>query len=101
MPKLQIKHNSSKAPDEVFTKIRNFFETDVDLKKIDSGIVCQFDPNTKKGTAKGSQFSAQVSVSGVSSGTEISVEIEIPFLLSAFKGKIQETVQRKLEKYLA
>ncbi len=100
MPKIQIAHKCTEASDTVFTKIKTFFEQDEDIKKIDSKISWNFDTSAKTGKAKGSQFTADIAVKSSGPGSEVAIAIDIPFLLSPFKGKIQETVERKLKKVL-
>jgi len=83
------------------TTIKNFFETDKDLQRMDPKIQCQI--STDQGSAKvqGSQFKADVTVKASGSGSQIKVVIDLPLLLSPFKGKVEETIKKKLGKYLA
>ncbi len=104
MPKINIEHKSTLAPSDALAKIKIFFETDEGLKKFDANMKCQFDDKTLKGKVTGKQFKADVSVAsqGVgSAGSQVQVVIDLPLLLSPFKGKVQETIERKLSKYLA
>ncbi len=101
MPKFKVETPSSHDPKETFKKIKNFLENADDLKKIDSNIVCQFEDSTLKGSAKGKQFKAEISVQETSPHCTVMVEVEIPFLLSPLKGKIQESLERKIKKALA
>jgi len=99
MPKIDLKHESKLPPNEAMAKIKSFFESDKDLQKIDSNIKTDFKDQT--GKVSGSQFTAQIQTKAKDSGSEIQVTVEIPLLLSMFKGKIQEMVDKKLKKYLA
>ena len=101
MPKISVDHTSSiKAPDAL-DKIKVFFETDHDMHRIDAKIKCDFNTDTLRGKVTGSQFKADVSISENSSGSKISVIIDLPLLLSPFRGKIEEMIKKKLAKYLA
>jgi hypothetical protein len=100
MPTFHVEQKTNLPPDESFQKIREYLEKGDDLKKLDSNIHCTFDPASKTGMAKGNQFECKLKVTEESSST-VKLEISIPFLLSPFKGKIQETLQRKLKKLFA
>lgn len=100
MPKFKVETPSSHGPEESFAKIKNFLEKTDELKKIDAHIVCTFEDKNLKALAQGKQFKAAISVLSQSDDCLVSVEIEIPLLLSPFKGKIQESLQRKLKKAL-
>lgn len=101
MPKFKVETPSTLTPKETFSKIKTFLENADDLKKIDANIVCTFEDSKLKGLAKGKQFKAEISVLPGDSDCMVSVEVEIPFLLTPLKGKIQESLQRKLKKALA
>lgn len=80
--------------------IRNFFENDQDLRKVDSSIQCHFQPGALKGKVSGSQFKADVDVSAQAPGSLISIVIDLPLILTPFKGKVEEVLKRKLQKHL-
>lgn len=101
MPKFNVETTSSLSAKETFTKIKNFLETTDDLKKIDPNIICTYEDSKLKCLAKGKQFKAEISILENSPQSKVSVEIEIPLLLSPLKGKIQESLQKKLKKALA
>ena len=101
MPKISVQHQSSLPAAEALDKIKNFFETDKDLQRIDPGLKCDFNPSNMKGQVHGKQFKADVTVSTQSPGCSVSVIIDLPLILTPFKGKVEETVKRKLSKYLA
>ena len=100
MPKFKVEAPSPLEPKETFKKIKGFLESAEDLKKIDPNIVCTFEDEKMKGLAKGKQFKAEISIQSGNSQCMVSIEVEIPFLLSPFKGKIQESLERKIKKAL-
>lgn len=100
MPKVNIEHTCALDDKACFAKIKSFFEQDQDLKKLDPKISVQFDPNSGAGKVKGSQFKADILVTQVSSGSKVSVIVDLPLLLSPFKGKVQEMIEKKLAKHL-
>lgn len=100
MPKVNIDHKSSLSSEEAFAKIKIFFETDQDIRRLDPKIQCQFSDSSLSGKAHGSQFKADISVREEGSGSLILVVVDLPLLLAPFKAKVQETISKKLNKYL-
>jgi len=101
MPKVSIEHSTNLAPKEAFQKIKTFFETDQDIRRFDPKMKCDFSEAGLSGKATGSQFKADIAVTSQGQGSKIGVNVELPFLLAPFKGKVQETIQKKLSKYFA
>jgi hypothetical protein len=101
MPKISVNHASQEAASDAFEKIKKFFETDQDIRKIDPNIKVTFTDEKMQGKATASQFSAVFDVKAEGSGSKVAVVVELPFLLTPFKGKVQETLEKKLKKYLA
>jgi hypothetical protein len=96
MPKIKFETTSALTPKDTFGKIKSFFTSDVDLRKLDPNYQCQFDDTKLAGTAKGSKFDAAVSVHPDNTGSRVQIEINIPLMLSPFKGFVEKTVQQKL-----
>ena len=101
MPKISIDHNSSLQAPESFEKIKTFFENDQDLRKLDPKMKADYDDKARKGKVTGSQFKAEVSVEESGTGSVVKLRVDLPLMLTPFKGKVQETLERKLKKYLA
>ncbi len=103
MPKFTIDTKSEQNPTQTFEKIKKFLETDQDLKKFDPKLQCTFNASQLKGEAKGSQFKANISVNPNADNSKcvVSIEVDLPLMLTPFKGKVQETLQKKLAKALA
>ncbi len=101
MPKVNVEHSSSMKPEEAYAKIKTFFETDPDIRRFDPKMSCQFDDSKMAGKANGSQFKADMQVQVSGAGSKVVVTVDLPLLLSPFKGKVQEVLERKLGKHLA
>ena len=101
MPKVTINHESSLPANEAFSQIKVFFETDPDIRRLDPNLKCQFTPSDMKGKASGTQFQASIEVLTLGPGSVIKVDVELPLLLAPFKGKVQDTIKKKLSQYLA
>ncbi len=101
MPKISVDHTCQLSTEEAFKKIKSFFENDQDIRRIDSKLQCDFSESQMSGKVKGSQFKADVLVEKLPNGSLVKVIVDLPLMLSPFKGKVQETIQKKLAKYLA
>lgn len=100
MPKVTVDHKSQLEAKDAYEKIKSFFENDADIRRLDPSMKCEFSTTEMKGKAKGSQFKADIAVSSDGGGSVVSVIVDLPLLLTPFKGKVQETIQKKLSKYL-
>lgn len=101
MPKLNIEAKSKYDSKETYSRVKNFLETDQGLRKLDAQIKCTFDDNKMTANANGSQFKANLQVLSESPTSKVVISVDLPFLLMPFKGKVEETLQRKLEKALS
>ncbi len=100
MPKVTVDHKSNLSTQDAFEKIQKFFENDQDIRRLDPSIKCDFKAGDMKGKVNGSQFKADISVTGQGQGSTVTVVVDLPLLLTPFKGKVQETIEKKLNKYL-
>lgn len=100
MPKFTIDHQSAHNADEAYKKIKEFLESDQDIRRFDPKLQCSFDDKSKSAAMKGSQFKADMAVASAGAGSKVSVTVDLPLMLTPFKGKVQETLQKKLTKYL-
>jgi hypothetical protein len=101
MPKFTIEHQSSIAPQEAFGKIKDFLSKDGDIRRFDSKLECSFNEGSHTAQMKGSQFKADLNVLPSGTGCKVAVTVDLPLMLSPFRGKITETLKSKLSKYLA
>ena len=100
MPKVNIDYNSSFSADETYTKVKDFLANDEGIKKIDGNIQSQFDDSARSGDLKGSRFKAQMSVTEQGDTSKVSIVVDLPMLLGAFKGQVKSTIESKLSKLL-
>jgi hypothetical protein len=101
MPKLDIEKSLTVDASEAFTKLKNFLETDPDLRKMDSAYQCTFDDSQKSGEAKGKQFKATLRVEPAGSGSKVAIGVDLPFLLTPLKGTIEASLRKKLDRLFA
>ncbi len=101
MPKVTVNSKSAKTQAEAFEVVKDFISNDPDLKKLDPSYKVDFNESNHSGQAKGKQFSAQLRVSGDGDGSSVEIVVDLPFMLSPFKGKIQSSLKEKLDNALA
>ena len=100
MPKITIEKQTSLSAEDAYQKIKTMLADDRDLRKLDSGYQCQFDDGAKTGSAKGKQFKADMKIFS-ESPTKVELVIDLPIMLTPFKGMVENTLKTKLEKILA
>lgn len=101
MPKFSFEHKCSHSPQNTYDKIKNFLVEDDGLKKLDPKIKYEFQDAKMLTAAVGSQFKAQMQVVETSNGAKVEITVDLPLLLTPFKTKIQESLERKLNRVLA
>lgn len=101
MPKFTIEHETSKAPDAAYTAVKSFVAQGGEIKKFDANAQFTFDDSKKSCNIKGSQFKAEMNVAAAGPGSKILVTVDLPLLLTPFKGKVQEALTKMLKKHLA
>lgn len=101
MPKFTIESSSPLSGSETYEKLKTLLDQDPDLRKFDPKYQCEFDDANLSGKASGKQFSAQLSISESGGSSHVQIEIEIPFVLSPFKGKIKSLLEGKVGKLLS
>ncbi|MBC7458365.1 MAG: polyhydroxyalkanoic acid system family protein, partial [Bdellovibrionaceae bacterium] len=81
-----------------YKKIKTFLSSDNDFKKFDPKVACTFDEGKQTCSINGSQFTATIASVESNKKTTVEVQIDIPFALFLFKGKIQEIVEKNIKK---
>lgn len=99
MPKFTVDHNTSHAAPEAYKKMKEVLGNG-ELNKFDSKIQCNFNDSQHHCQINGSQFKAEVHVKSVSQGSQVSITVDLPFLLTPIKGKVQESLAKMLTKHL-
>ena len=101
MPKVNIDYPSPLSAQETFNKVKDVLANDEGLKKIDSSLKANFDENSLSGDIKGSKFKAQMNVKAAGEKSEVSIVVDLPMLLGAFKGQVKTQIEKKLSKALS
>jgi hypothetical protein len=100
MPKFNVEYTTEKSATEAFAQVKTFFAGENDIRRFDPKLACSFDEKLLKCTVKGSQFSALVDVIEHKAGAKLNIQVEIPFLLTPLKGKIEDSLKKSLSKFI-
>lgn len=100
MPKVNIDYKSPLNAQETFAKVKDFLSNDESIRKIDSDIKADFNDSNLSGDLKGSKFKAQMNVKESGDHSDVSIVVDLPMLLGAFKGQVKSTIEKKLNKVL-
>jgi hypothetical protein len=101
MPKVKAEKTTTQSAQETFNKIKHMLESDKDLRKFDPNLACTFNESNMTGTAKGSQFKADMKVTSKGDGSHVEIEVDLPLMLTPVKGMVQSTLQKKLDSVLS
>ncbi len=100
MPKVNIDYKSPMKAPETFQKVKEFLATDESIRQIDNKIEADFDESAMTGDLKGSKFKAKLNVKEDGDKSDVSIVVDLPMLLGAFKGQVKNTIEKKLNKIL-
>ena len=101
MPKVKVESKTGLAQAEAYNRIKALLQNDADLQKMDSSCKFTFDDAGQTGSGKGAKFSAEMKVTGAGSGSNVTIEVDLPLMLTPIKGMVQSTLEKKLQKALA
>lgn len=76
-------------------------ETDKELRKLDPKYACTFNEASLSGSAKGSQFKADMKIKDLGDGAEVEIVVDLPFHLALAKGMVEKTLKKKIEEALS
>ena len=101
MPKFDFEIPVPMSSQIAFNKIKTFLNSDNNFKKFDSKLSCTFDEPQKTCHLEGSQFKASVKINNKTDNhSQVHVEVDLPFALSLFKGKIKAEIEKSFKKVL-
>lgn len=101
MAKLNFELPAPSDSATTYSKIKAFLSGENDFKKYDDKVSCTFDESSKKCHINGSQFKAELKVlDGKDKGSTVAIDVEIPFALSLFKGKIKDILEKNLKRII-
>src|SRR3989338_744789 len=101
MSKMKFELPAPLESNAAYGKIKGLLSGENDFKKFDPKVSYTFDEPSKICNVSGSQFKATLQVVPKdSSSCQIMVEVEVPFSLALFKGKIKDILEKNLNRLL-
>lgn len=99
MPKFTVEQSTKLSADDCFAKMKTFMSSkDNDIRKFDPKMDISFEDAKKSCEIKGIQFKAQVQVTPDGGGSKAQITVDLPLLLTPFKGTIEGMLKDNLNK---
>lgn len=95
MPKVEVEQEVKGSVEKVYAAVKEYIGGKDTLKKL--GAEIEWKDKAKSATISGGQFAGEICVEGDAKKALVTISIDLPFLMSPFKGKVKE----ELEKHLA
>ena len=96
MPKVEVEQEVKGSADKVYAAVKEYMDGRDTLKKL--GAEIKWQDNEKSATISGGQFAGAISVAGDAKKALVTISIDLPFLLSPFKGKVKEELEKHLSR---
>ncbi len=100
VPKFSVQHQTQLPKTETYAKIKNFFGSASELAKLAPGAKAQFQDNTSSCKITGTGFTADVEIKDTDGGSHVVVQVDLGFLLTPLKSKVEEVLKKKLAQHL-
>jgi hypothetical protein len=94
MPKVQVKREISGEKKKVFKAVKEYLEGRETLKKL--GATMNWDDKACSADIEASNFEGTLSVTEKSGKATVEICIDLPFLLTPFRGKVEEELKKHL-----
>lgn len=99
MPKFTVEHQTQHSKQETYEKIKGFLQKE-DLTKMAPGAKLQFSDEKQEADLVGPQFKAQIKIQDQGSSSSVHVHVDLGFLLTPLRGKVEEILKKQLTKHL-
>src|ERR1051326_7680393 len=99
MASFTIEHQTNLSKDEAYKKVQKYFKESESLKKLDSNLQYEFDEANFAGRVKGSKFQCEFKFTG-DQPAKVNITVNLAFLLTPFKGTIQDKLKSKMDQLL-
>jgi hypothetical protein len=94
MPKVNVKQEIPGEKKKVFAAVRDYLEGRDTLSKL--GATIDWDEKACAGEIEASNFSGKLAVTEKSGKSLVEISIDLPLLLTPFKGKVEEELKKHL-----
>jgi hypothetical protein len=94
MPKVQVKREIAGEKKKVFSAVKEYLEGRDTLKKL--GATLEWDSKACTADIEATSFKGFLSVTEKSGKSTVEISIDLPLLLSPFRGKVEEELKKHL-----
>jgi hypothetical protein len=94
MPKVNVKQEIKGEKKKVFAAVKKYMEGRDTLSKL--GATVNWDDKSCEAEIEASNFSGNISVTEKSGSSTVAIAIDLPLLLTPFKGKVEEELKKHL-----
>lgn len=99
MAKVVVEQSIAGEQKKVYQAVQNYLAGRDTLNKL--GLEIEWQDKVCRGVVGGGSFSGELSVTPKGKDSLVKIEIELPFLMSAFKGKVKEELEKHLSRIKA
>lgn len=96
MPKVAVEQEVKGSPDKVYAAVKEYMQGRDTLKKL--GAEIEWKDKAKSAVISGGSFAGAISVAGDAKKSLVSITIDLPLLMSPFKGKVKEELEKHLSR---
>jgi hypothetical protein len=94
MPKVSVKQEIAGDKKKVFAAVKTYLEGRETLSKL--GATIDWDAKSHSGEIEASNFSGKLTVTEKSGKSMVEIMVDLPLLLTPFKGKVEEELKKHL-----
>lgn len=94
MPQVKVSQEISGKKQDVFKAVKAYLEEKAPLQKI--GAEIEWDDKKCCGLIEASNFKGELAIDEKSGKTIVAISIDLPLLLTPFKGKVEEELKKHL-----
>ena len=94
MPQVKVKREIAGEKKKVYAAVKKYLEGRDTMKKLGASI--DWDDKAQKAVIEGSSFSGAIDISEKSGKALVQIVIDLPLLLTPFKGKVEEELTKHL-----
>ena len=96
MPKVQVEQEVKGSSEKVYAAVKEYMSGRDTLKKI--GAEIEWKDKAKCAVISGANFEGEITVEGDSKKALVCISIDLPLLLTPFKNKVKEELEKHLSR---
>jgi hypothetical protein len=94
MPKVKVKQDIKGDKKKVYSAVKSYLEGKDTLKKLGGSI--EWNDKACSAEIEGSNFTGNIAVAEAKGTSTVEIMIDLPLLLTPFKGKVEEELKKHL-----